>query len=701
MDIHTHCVTAESSTTRKRLLSEDSEACEADKQASKKPKIENSVKFPLIHNIEKAPKDCSEYISDSEDEENRYKPLEGCVIVILGNFVNINGKELQERLNKLGACFKGTVNEGTTCLIYGDSAQGGGSCKTTPKYQAAIKLKKVIMSEKEAVEMLEDLENQEYDKYIANGEIQPEIRDGSQEPISTTQPPQPLPVAIPPRTHSKILWADKYSPKNLRELVGNEKAVEKLTNWLKNYESVLSGEKKPIQGKNGKLDPQYNTQAKAVLLSGPPGIGKTTAARLISKGFSYQPIELNASDARSRKALLEPMQAINDNKAMSGRRLGHLAKSLIIFDEVDGMSSGDKGGTSAMIDIIKKARVPIICICNDRQSPKIRSLANYCYDIRFQKPNNEAVLNRVLQILLKENIKGNKSAVRKVIEASGNDIRQVLTALELWARTHSELTESEAQASTDISSKDTHVMVNNFEATSKLLNSSGLNIKDRQDLFFIDYELIPLLVHENYLLGFSDSPSSLSKMAQAADSIALGDVIGCKIRKDAEWSLLQNYGQASSIEPGMLTESSVDYPKFPEYLGKFSTQRKNTRLLSELRISIKAGMGDDESIMSEFLPCIYRMILTPLQNGDIESALQSMQDFNISLEMFKEHLIELQPPHAKSAFKEIPSNIKSAFTKLYNSFNKSSSKSSKLAISSPIQQEDSQTSSDEEETGLI
>lgn len=701
MDIHTHSVTAESSTTRKRMLSEDSEVSEVDKWDSKKPKIDNSVKFPLIRNIEKAPKDCSEYMSDSEDEENRYKPLEGCVIVVMGNFLSINAKELQDRLNKLGACLKGAVNEGTTCLIYGDSQQDIEKYINTPKYQAAVKLKKVIMSGKEAVEMLEDLENQEYDKYIASEEIQPEIRDCSAEHIPTTKPSQPLPVAIPPKITSKLLWADKYSPKNLRELVGNEKAVEKLTNWLRNYESVLSGEKKPIQGKNGKLDPQYNTQAKAVLLSGPPGIGKTTAARLISKGFSYQPIELNASDARSRKALLEPMQSINDNKAMSGRRLGHLAKSLIIFDEVDGMSSGDKGGTSAMIDIIKKARVPIICICNDRQSPKIRNLANYCYDIRFQKPNNEAVLNRVLQILMRENIKGSKSAVRKVIEASGNDIRQVLTALELWARTSSELTDSEAQASTDLSSKDTHIMTNNFEAASKLLNSSGSKLKDRQDLFFIDYELIPLLVHENYLLGFSDSPRSLTAMAQAADSIALGDVIGCKIRKDAEWSLLQNYGQASSIEPGMLTEYSVEYPKFPEYLGKFSTQRKNTRLLSELRMSIKSGMGDDESIMSEFLPCIYSMILTPLQIGDIESALQSMQDFNISLEMFKEHMIELQPPHAKSAFKEIAPNIKSGLTKLYNSLNRSSFKSQKFASSSPIQQEDSQSSSDEEETGLI
>lgn len=41
--------------------------------------------------------------------------------------------------------------------------------------------------------------------------------------------------------------------------------------------------------------------SRAVLLAGPPGIGKTTSAHLISKLEGYTPIELNASDARSKK----------------------------------------------------------------------------------------------------------------------------------------------------------------------------------------------------------------------------------------------------------------------------------------------------------------------------------------------------------------------------------------------------------------
>lgn len=42
---------------------------------------------------------------------------------------------------------------------------------------------------------------------------------------------------------------------------------------------------------------------RAVLVSGSPGIGKTTSAHLVAKMAGYNPIELNASDARSKKLI--------------------------------------------------------------------------------------------------------------------------------------------------------------------------------------------------------------------------------------------------------------------------------------------------------------------------------------------------------------------------------------------------------------
>jgi len=66
------------------------------------------------------------------------------------------------------------------------------------------------------------------------------------------------------------------------------------------------------------------------------------------------------------------------------------------------MSSGDRGGISAIISFIKKAKVPIICICNDRDCQKIRSLAGHCYDIKFFKPDRTLIIKRLSKIIQSE-----------------------------------------------------------------------------------------------------------------------------------------------------------------------------------------------------------------------------------------------------------------------------------------------------------
>lgn len=67
---------------------------------------------------------------------------------------------------------------------------------------------------------------------------------------------------------------------------------------------------------------------------------------------------------------------VQDNGKVAARK-----KRVIIMDEVDGMGAGDRSGMAELIQMIKNTRVPIICICNDRQAQKIRSLVPYCLDL--------------------------------------------------------------------------------------------------------------------------------------------------------------------------------------------------------------------------------------------------------------------------------------------------------------------------------
>lgn len=74
------------------------------------------------------------------------------------------------------------------------------------------------------------------------------------------------------------------------------------------------------------------------------------------------------------------------------------------MDEIDGCGSGDRGGIAALIAIIKQSKVPIICICNDRQNRKLQTLITYCFDLKFMKPNVKDIQKRISAIALNEGL---------------------------------------------------------------------------------------------------------------------------------------------------------------------------------------------------------------------------------------------------------------------------------------------------------
>jgi replication factor C subunit 1 len=70
------------------------------------------------------------------------------------------------------------------------------------------------------------------------------------------------------------------------------------------------------------------------------------------------------------------------------------------MDEVDGMAGNeDRGGVAELIQLLKGSRIPVVCMCNDRNHPKIRSLANHCFDLRFHRPKVEQIRVRFPSII--------------------------------------------------------------------------------------------------------------------------------------------------------------------------------------------------------------------------------------------------------------------------------------------------------------
>jgi replication factor C subunit 1 len=68
------------------------------------------------------------------------------------------------------------------------------------------------------------------------------------------------------------------------------------------------------------------------------------------------------------------------------------------------------------LQVIKSAKSPIICICNDRQAQKIRSLANHCYDLRVKRPTKQQIASRMIAVARQEGLMVEPNAAEILVE---------------------------------------------------------------------------------------------------------------------------------------------------------------------------------------------------------------------------------------------------------------------------------------------
>ncbi|NXN34325.1 ATAD5 protein, partial [Nycticryphes semicollaris] len=155
-----------------------------------------------------------------------------------------------------------------------------------------------------------------------------EIKSRTQKPDVMTVDTEYLsePNALSGAEREDILWTEKYQPQDSSELVGNKKEIERLHSWLKEWKKRADWEEKRKQKaekedkehedsldsfdfKDNKSDIEEETSlCNTVLITGPPGVGKTAAVYACAQELGFKIFEVNASCQRSGRQILSQLK---------------------------------------------------------------------------------------------------------------------------------------------------------------------------------------------------------------------------------------------------------------------------------------------------------------------------------------------------------------------------------------------------------
>ncbi|KAF9267822.1 DNA replication factor C, large subunit [Marasmius fiardii PR-910] len=492
---------------------------------------------------------------------------------------------------------------------------------------------------------------------------------------------------------SMQLWTTRYAPQSLKEICGNKDKVEKLQSWLNDWpNSYKAGFKKP--GKNGM------NMYRAVLITGSPGIGKTTSAHLCAKLAGYTPIELNASDTRSKKLVENGMNINNTSldgfitggKATNSLGIAITDRSCLIMDEVDGMSAGDRGGVGALNVLIKKTKIPIICIANDKNAQKLKPLQSTTYGLSFSKPQATTIRSRILTIAYKEGMKVPAPVIDQLVQGSQSDIRQILNMLSTWKLSSDTMDFDEGKALTKMNEK--YSILSPFDITTKVLgpylfaSTCRETLGEKMEYYFQDHSFVPLFIQENYLrsepsrvkneTGPDKILRQLQLMDKAASSISDADLVDNLIHgPEQHWSLMPLHAVCSTIRPASFVYGyGVHFGgqggiSFPQWLGQNSKQNKLSRQLTDVQARMRLKVsGDKSEIRQAYIPALFPHIVRPLaEEGQdaIPGIIEHMDEYFLSREDW-DTIVELGVGDKKdeSVLKKIPGPVKAAFTRKYN-----------------------------------
>jgi len=361
-------------------------------------------------------------------------------------------------------------------------------------------------------------------------------------------------------------WFQKYSPTNIKEVLSQP------TTSLINHAEA-------------------NPKAKALLIHGPTGCGKTCSIHSL-KGHGYELVEINASDVRNA----EVIKSVIGNASVT---MGLFGKRVILIDDVDAFS--DRGGITELIKVIKSTKTPIFLTAIDPWSKKLRTLRGYCKMVEFKKLRSSTIKLLLRRICDKEQVKANDSVLYSIASHANGDLRAAINNLEMLSG-DGEVTEFELEA---MGYREKPVSI--FNGLQTLFKTTDFfeAIHSLDDVN-LDFPTKLLWITENITNEFSNN----SELAKAFNSLSRADVFNGRIIRQQYWRLLVYVNSLMTAGVNLSREQPSGFVKYknPTKILKLWRSKSKRELKKQLALKLKPSVhASINKVLQEVIPFINLM----------------------------------------------------------------------------------------------
>lgn len=375
-------------------------------------------------------------------------------------------------------------------------------------------------------------------------------------------------------------WTERHRPKGLADLVGNGPSVARLREWAASWRGGVPARR-------------------ALILAGPPGTGKTSAALALAADMGWSVIELNASDARNATAIQKVALAGAVHQTFGSDGSFHATGSdggrkLIILDEADNLTEragaegkdadgsdlSDKGGKGAILETIRATRQPVLLIVNDLYALEkgsgaaLKSLAEV---VKFSKVQARSMTPALARIAHAEGLAADREALEQIAVSAEGDLRAAVRDLQAHGagRTHLKLADLKG-----LGTRDTETSL--FDLVRHVLKGRSIE-QLRKETFQTDAtpDDLVLWIDENLPKEYRD-PKDLVAGTYA---LARADQFLGRTRRTQDYAL---WGYASEMATlGVMAARSREYRDFvpfgfPQWLSKMGRTKGVRQTKDEL-----------------------------------------------------------------------------------------------------------------------